>query len=121
MPPRATTSATRAVRSIISRLAVVRIRSSVIARSALPPAAIPVVARDRERDAPAFAESLLELGAIDPAHSSALERGDGLAIDGGRLAVDVLVRLDVHRAAPPTDLDRLVGELAGDADGHLRE
>src|SRR5262245_32109180 len=121
MPACATISATRAVRSIISRGALVRIRSSVIV---LPEGRLADLARaaaDREGDPAGLVEPALDLSAVDRAHAAPREHVDGLAVDRRCLAVDVLVRLDIDLAPEPADLDRLVGELAGSADRHLGE
>src|SRR5262245_31452346 len=95
MPASATISVTRAVRSIISRGDLVRMRSSVIV---LPERGLAHLVRapaDQERDAASVVEPALDLSAIERAHAAPCEYVQRLAVDRRRLAIDVLVRLEV--------------------------
>src|SRR5947207_5100730 len=123
-------SATRAVRSIISRLLFVRSRSAVMRD---------LRRRDRDglggrwrglvglrRDAHRDAAQILERGEQPitvgtGAEPGALEGDAGLAVERGCIAIDVTVHFDVHRAGPRPHLHRLVDELAGRAARYDRE
>src|SRR5262249_11877931 len=114
-------SATRAVRSTIARLAVVRIRSSVMAGTRRP-GRIVLTARYHERYPAGVPQPDLELLTIDVAFDAVsrelVQRG---AEDRGRLTVDVLVRFHVDRAAAAAHLHGLVQKHAGRSDGNLGE
>src|SRR2546428_6567827 len=129
---RATISATRAVRSIISRWAVVRMRSSVSIAVSGPAARARrdrehlrrrvLLARDADRHTALVLEGREQKILVHPAgEPRPRDRRRRLAIERGRVAVDVPVRLQVDRAAAHADLDRLVDELARSADRHERE
>src|SRR5439155_736654 len=62
--------------------------------------------------------SLITIAAVEPRPRDRRRR---LAVERGRVAVDVPVRLHVDRAAAHADLDRLIEELARGADRHERE
>src|SRR5262249_6378463 len=117
----ATISATRAVRSIICRLAVVCIRSSVMARTRARRRAF-IATRDHEGHPAGVPDPGFELAAADRVPEAVLlERVAGLAEGRRRLAVDVLVRLHVDGVAPTSYLHGLVGEHPRGSDRHLRE
>src|SRR4029077_20764321 len=97
---------------------VVRIRRSVITGAG---SSLSGAAGHGERQAAAVVEAPFEPPGIDAGHPVLAELRHRLAEDRRRLAVDVLVRLDVRRVATSADLDRLVDELPGRADRHSRE
>ncbi len=78
------------------------------------------------RDAHRDAAQILECGEQPitvgtGAEPGALEGDAGLAVERGRIAIDVTVHFDVHRAGPRPHLHRLVDELAGRPDRYERE
>src|SRR5262245_46317620 len=125
-------AATWAVRSIISRLALVRTRSSCTVPPYPGPAGDFIVrgpladrrgfARHRVRHAALLLEGGLQHGRIDPIREPGPRQGGvGLLVESGCVTVDVAVRLDVDHTGTDAGLHRLVGELPRHAGLHERE